>query len=207
MEAIGVLLDAMQGTVYANDVPLVEIHARRFEDKAKPRVVMSGVISMTSPRKPIERRQRPKKLSAKREQALKGQRVYSTIVKRGGRIKPKQRRASERKRIYGSADRIRWLKSEPCAVCGMMGPGFCEVAHVKNGGMGKKADARYTIPLCPPHSVWDGSATAAPIRKGCHRALHEMGAKSFEAKHGVDLLALADEYERKWQAHVAELSL
>jgi Holliday junction resolvase RusA-like endonuclease len=38
---IGVLLDAMQGTVYATDAQIVEIVARRFDDKRNPRVIVS----------------------------------------------------------------------------------------------------------------------------------------------------------------------
>jgi Holliday junction resolvase RusA-like endonuclease len=32
------LFDALQGVVYANDSQIVEIHAKRFEDKERPRV-------------------------------------------------------------------------------------------------------------------------------------------------------------------------
>lgn len=32
------LFDALQGVVYANDSQIVEIHAKRFEDKNRPRV-------------------------------------------------------------------------------------------------------------------------------------------------------------------------
>ena len=40
-----VLLDAIQGTVYENDSQVVEIHAYREEDKARPRVELEvGVI-------------------------------------------------------------------------------------------------------------------------------------------------------------------
>lgn len=35
---IKILLDAMQGTAYKDDKQIVEIHARRFDDKANPRV-------------------------------------------------------------------------------------------------------------------------------------------------------------------------
>lgn len=33
-----VLLDSLQGTIYRNDSQIVEIHARRFDDKKNPRV-------------------------------------------------------------------------------------------------------------------------------------------------------------------------
>ncbi len=35
---IKVLLDSMQGIYFEDDAQIVEIHARRFEDKIKPRV-------------------------------------------------------------------------------------------------------------------------------------------------------------------------
>lgn len=36
--ALKCLLDSLQGVVYANDSQIVAIHARRFDDKANPRV-------------------------------------------------------------------------------------------------------------------------------------------------------------------------
>lgn len=35
---IKILLDALQGSVYVDDKQIVEIHARRFDDKKNPRV-------------------------------------------------------------------------------------------------------------------------------------------------------------------------
>lgn len=42
---IGVLLDALQGTAYVNDAQVVDIHARRFDDKANPRVVVTVEVA------------------------------------------------------------------------------------------------------------------------------------------------------------------
>lgn len=38
---IKVTLDALQGIAFKNDSQIVEIHARRFDDKANPRMVVS----------------------------------------------------------------------------------------------------------------------------------------------------------------------
>lgn len=54
---------------------------------------------------------------------------------------------SARNRVYGSQDRAAWMRALPCAICGRSP---CEVAHTTTGGMGRKADAETTIPLCPP---------------------------------------------------------
>jgi Holliday junction resolvase RusA-like endonuclease len=37
---IGVVLDALQGVLYENDAQIVELHARRFDDAANPRIVV-----------------------------------------------------------------------------------------------------------------------------------------------------------------------
>jgi hypothetical protein len=60
-----------------------------------------------------------------------------------------------------------------------------EQAHVGKAGkgMGRKADADQTVPLCRFH----------------HRILHHIGTQSFEQRYGVDLDALAAETERRWQ--------
>lgn len=38
---IGVCLDALQGVLFVNDNQIVELTARRFEDKANPRIVVT----------------------------------------------------------------------------------------------------------------------------------------------------------------------
>lgn len=45
------VLDALQGHLYGNDSQIVEIHARRFEDKANPRVeiVVSSASGESAP--------------------------------------------------------------------------------------------------------------------------------------------------------------
>lgn len=39
---IGVLLDALQGVLYTNDAQIIELVARRFEDPANPRIVVTA---------------------------------------------------------------------------------------------------------------------------------------------------------------------
>lgn len=59
----------------------------------------------------------------------------------------KRRPKSETLRIYGDEDRRAWIKSLPCAGCGVVG--FSENAHVcGNAGAGRKANADTIAPLC-----------------------------------------------------------
>lgn len=93
------------------------------------------------------------------------------------------RSKSEQYRIYGSPERIEWLKfSVGCLICGQP----AQVAHVTSGGVGRKADYCHTVGLCPDH----------------HHELHQHGAKTFEAHWGVDLKASAAWIEAKWQEKV-----
>ncbi len=115
-------------------------------------------------------------------------------------IKKKRRSKAERERIYGTPEYGVWLRSQRCAVCGVVG--LTEMAHVKTGGMGRKADAELTVPLCGPYRV-EGRL----VVNGCHRLLHTIGVRSFEKAHGgVSLVALAEQTQSKfetWQATLA----
>lgn len=116
-----------------------------------------------------------------------------TALPRQGRIKPKARSASEKQRIYGDAERIAWMKRQPCLVVGRPSYpsvsehvcwGAIECAHTENGGMGRKANADTIVPLC---------CTA-------HALLHSIGQRSFQVTYGVDLKASAASYRARWLA-------
>lgn len=82
-----------------------------------------------------------------------------TPLKRTGRIKAKAKSSAEFARIYGSEARIEFVKALPCIACGK---GPCENAHIRSGGMGRKADYRDIVPLC----------------ESCHRLQHQKGWKA-----------------------------
>ncbi len=93
----------------------------------------------------------------------------------------------EFERVYGSVDRVHWIKRLPSIVSGRAP---CENVHVKSGGMGRKADACWIIPL----TSWE------------HRDLHQHGPTKFFEIYGrvIDLEAAAVETERRWQEHLAK---
>jgi hypothetical protein len=96
------------------------------------------------------------------------------------------RKRREFARAYGSAERVAWVKTLVCAVAGRgldgcFGP--IDVAHVGNGGAGRKADAASTVPMC----------------RGHHCEQHQYGVRRFEAKYRVDLAAHAAVVERAWR--------
>ena len=102
-------------------------------------------------------------------------------LKRRKQLRSRPRGPSEFQRVYGGEARVRWQKARPCDFCGAYPP--TEMAHVKNGGMGRKADARFTVSAC----------------RACHHELdHGIGKKGMERRHGVSLEAMAqavdDEY-------------
>jgi hypothetical protein len=98
-------------------------------------------------------------------------------------VRPKpvnrERRREEFQRAYGGAERVAWVKALPCIVCVSIPS---ENAHVKSGGMGRKEDARFIVPLC----------------HHCHRELHAIGVASFQDRHRLDLLAWAARVDAWW---------
>lgn len=109
-----------------------------------------------------------------------------TPLKRSGRVKARnsQRRVREFARAYGSRERLAWVKAQPCCVSGNLGN--IDAAHVRTGGVGRKADACWTVPLA--HDL--------------HLLLHQHGKATFERAYGVDLDTLARETEERWQRHL-----
>lgn len=85
-------------------------------------------------------------------------------------------------RAYGSLDRVEWVRSLPSVASGKRP---CVNAHVRTGGMGRKADARWIVPL-----TWEE-----------HERLHRRGPAWFETTYGIDLDAKAAETEVAWQAY------
>ena len=163
----------------------------------------------------MKQRKEMPKISAKKLKALGGKVPFSSITpkpeRRAGRMgampqrvsKPKARKpinprnakraAKNQERAYGS--KRAWIVAQPCAVCGYSA-GPCDPAHAKGDGAGLKSSSRFLVPLCPIRPTAEGNPTPC---EGCHRESHRIGVQSFEAKHGVDLLALADHYETLWQ--------
>lgn len=108
-------------------------------------------------------------------------------MKKSGRIKAKKRTPAETARIYGSEAHVEWMKRRPCWNCGRWaGPNrSIAIAHISNGGTGRKDDAARTIPLCETVS-----------KKGCHDAQH--------AKGWSVLTSLATKEQRKAAAAITE---
>ena len=57
-----------------------------------------------------------------------------------------KRRRKDWLRAYGGEERVAFVAAQRCCVCGAEPPS--ENAHVLSGGMGRKADARWIVPLC-----------------------------------------------------------
>lgn len=135
------------------------------------------------PRKPKAPRQWNSTLPQRKTWLAKG--VKPRPKNAWPKLKHPSRHGEEWHRVYGSKARVRWIAQRPSIVSGKLG---CENVHVKSGGMGRKADACWIIPLTPSE----------------HRELHQHGAQTFEAKYGIDLLAAAQRTEAAWQASQGE---
>lgn len=101
------------------------------------------------------------------------------------RVKISPRNDERRRRLflraYGSEERVAWIRRQPCAVPGCGWRHGCHNAHVLSKGAGGTADD--VVPLCGLH----------------HHQQHQLGAQTFEERHGVDLCDLAAEYARRWR--------
>lgn len=93
----------------------------------------------------------------------------------------RNRKSSEFLRIYGPPGRVEWIKGLPSVVSGRSP---CVNAHTRSGGMGRKADY----------------ATIVPLTHEEHEELHRTGQRTFEARYSVDLKAMAEQVERRWQS-------
>lgn len=96
-----------------------------------------------------------------------------------------ERREERFQQAYGGDERAAWVRRQPCLVCSATPS---QNAHTEAGGMGMKADADTVIPLCHDH----------------HRQLHNIGAETFEDRHGFSLDKAAKETETRWQEYKDE---
>lgn len=95
---------------------------------------------------------------------------------------PKKRNRSER---WRSMAHCRFVGSHQCIVPGCENRPI-EVAHVRSGsdaGMGRKPSDYFTVSMC-----------GGP--QGHHAEQHRIGEASFEKRHGLNLLELAEEFAR-----------
>ena len=87
------------------------------------------------------------RISKKRLSKLGGKVPFSTLPQPKKGIRKKKRKPSEFARIYGSKERVEFIKSLPCAAC--LAVGFSQNAHLLgNGGAGRKKSYTTVGPLC-----------------------------------------------------------
>ena len=102
-----------------------------------------------------------------------------------------KRRSREFVRAFGSDERVAWVRALDCFVSYSVAcDGPIENAHTESGGAGRRADARFIVPLCRKH----------------HRQLHELGVDTFGRAYKVDLRFAASRVEENWQRHLAASS-
>lgn len=120
--------------------------------------------------------------SQKKLARLNGKLPYSTAKRSEKGVAKKKRTPSEFRRIYGSRERVKWVKTLDCLAEGPYCDGPIHGHHVITGGTGRKADAKFIVPLCEGH----------------HRELHSEGRHTFEADYRVNLIASAADVSAAW---------
>lgn len=117
-------------------------------------------------------------------------------------IKAKPRPKDETLRTFGTPEHRAWMKQQPCAFCGIVG--YSDAAHVRNGGMSRRADWEFTVPACRNVPVYDlrgpGYYNKATIRPGCHHDF-DHNKKTWRAKFDTD--AMAARYAAEWRWELA----
>lgn len=110
-------------------------------------------------------------------------RTTTPIAKAPPKKVNKARKAKEFTRSYGSRERVRWIKAQPCCVpkCQFLLPS--QNVHIVGGGAGRKASATLIVAMCPLH----------------HASLHSMGALSFQRVHKIQLILIANDLEKLWR--------
>jgi hypothetical protein len=92
----------------------------------------------------------------------------------------KERRGPERSTAYRA-----WIRTLPCAACGI--EGRSEAAHTGAHGLGQKAPDAQAIPLC----------------SDCHtrgpQSYHRLGRAAFECAHGLDCARLVRDLNAEWR--------
>lgn len=125
-------------------------------------------------RKPLARK------TSLRSKVVNHRKVGTKVGRGNFSGKPRTRREEdEGERIYGTHARREWMHALGSVVSGLRPT---VIAHVRGGGVSRKADACWTVPL-----TWEE-----------HMALHQHGAKTFEAKYRVDLLQEAAFIHQAW---------
>lgn len=96
----------------------------------------------------------------------------------------RKRREKERARQFG--DLAAWVRNRPCEVCG----GWGEPAHVKTR---RNAGAWLELP--------DGTRVGNMVSlcRDHHTQQHAMGIHTFEARHGIDMEAIARDYGERFE--------
>lgn len=99
-------------------------------------------------------------------------------------LPPRKKKGTKRGRFDGrirSAEHLRWIRGFACCVKMCNSESRIEAHHVKGGepmAIGKKSGDNFATALCADH----------------HREYHTIGKSAFEAKYGLDMLALAAEF-------------
>lgn len=107
-------------------------------------------------------------------------------------LPPRIRNEKERQDTRACPAHRAWVRRHHCSVPGCARLPI-ECAHVRigtDGGIALKPSDRFCISLCQSH----------------HAEQHHIGEAAFEARHDIDLLAIAGEFAR-WSPHRRQLHL
>ena len=123
---------------------------------------------------------------------------HTALPKKKQRPRPvnAKRKAREFRRTYHSLARVEFVKSLPCASCGVFG--WSQNAHATGGGAGRKSGYAMILALCGPGQWMQRKSDGKRVMyEGCHRLYDEHRLAGFTLDHA---LAAAARTEKLWLA-------
>lgn len=139
------------------------------------------------------------KISKKKLSKLGGKMPFSTITAPKKKIRKKPRSRKETLRIYGPPGRLEFVKSLPCAACGVVG--YSVNAHLLgNAGLSRKGHYKTIGPLC-------GIRFGTPTIIGCHITYDRYRSVFDAAYPHFDPEKVARETESRWSAYIGRDTL
>lgn len=150
-------------------------------------------------RTPLLRKTRLRSVSEKKAAQVKRQQSSRStgIRQRKKKAAAPKRTKEEFNRIYGSKERVEFVKALGCVVCTALHPlfgvataGRCQNCHTENGGMGRKASYLTIVPMCSNH----------------HRMYDQHQHPLDQAEIRAAIKEAAPDVERCWQAELSRRS-
>lgn len=94
---------------------------------------------------------------------------------------------------------LSWIRQQPCCISGVRSGEWIEVPF-PSGRIGKVPARIEACHVKARSTAGSDRGNVVPMELSVHRSQHQMGMKSFQRKHNVDLKELALDYQRRYES-------